>query len=705
MRIILGGVVLLAGIWWHRDSFTSRELPPPEIAIVESLDNSVVQRPKFLGPDACSTCHAQRVAEFKLTRHFQACMVPGAEAEHLGFTAENGHFVAHNPTIHFKMTRRDGKLIQTAIRTTTQGEQRTDTQIAFAYGHGASTDEIFLAWHGDELRELPMAWLHPLNQWGASPFSQYDTGDFSRAVPPRCLECHNTWIEHFPGSVNRYRPDGFVLGVTCEVCHGSGQEHVSYHQSHPETKAAQAIVHPGRLSRQQQLDLCAQCHSNAAKYRKPPFSYRPGEPLDKYFKTLEFKYPEEDRVANQQYLLQSKCFQNSESMTCITCHNPHRPSDRSHSGSGQSSCLSCHQSTDCGERPSLPVAVQNNCVGCHMPKSNKIQVHFRTETDSFLPTVKKWEHRIAVYPAARDEVLLEWYRRQSDAHSREETTRLARSLAEYWLTKAENHVRDYRYLAAIDAFRQSLQSESSPATRDRLREIIGLKSKLDDELALAMHQFGQQKYSEAMTTFTQVLSVKPDLAGAHGTLGTLYAIKGKRDLANDHLRAVAKYDPNDPYGESMLGWLAYLDDRLDESLEHYQRAEEIEPYDAKINYQIGLVLMKLQRQPEAAERFKQVLTSDPQNVEGCHAMSLSLRQQGRPGEAIPYVEHAVKVTGRQNVDLLVALAETYSEANRYQQAIDTATSSLRLAQRTNSKLLPRIQALLIEVRSSSQKSP
>ena len=32
----------------------------------------------------------------------------------------------------------------------------------------------------------------------------------------------------------------------------------------------------------------------------------------------------------------------------------------------------------------------------------------------------------------------------------------------------------------------------------------------------------------------------------------------------------------------MLGWLAYLEGRLDEALGHYRRADEIEPFHAKM---------------------------------------------------------------------------------------------------------------------------
>ena len=184
-------------------------------------------------------------------------------------------------------------------------------------------------------------------------------------------------MDHAPGSLNQYKQETAILGVTCEVCHGPGKDHVTFHETHPEARSGQAVVHPGRLSRERLMDLCAQCHSNALRHRGPAFRYRPGDPLDAHFKTLTTKHPEDDHVANQTtYLRDSKCFQKSDTMTCVTCHNPHvatKPGDR---GKGHSACLECHQAVDCGERDRLPVAVQDNCVGCHMPRGKKIQVDF-----------------------------------------------------------------------------------------------------------------------------------------------------------------------------------------------------------------------------------------------------------------------------------------------------------------------------------------
>src|SRR5262249_60480077 len=110
---------------------------------------------------------------------------------------------------------------------------------------------------------------------------------------------------------------------------------------------------------------------------------------------------------------------------------------------------------------------------------------------------------------------------------------------------------------------------------------------------------GHGRLPEAVAALKKVLAVNPDLAEAHGKLGTVYALSGENGLAEKPLREVARCDPDDPYGYSMLGWLAYLKDRAADAAEAYRRADEIQPFDAQINYQRGLALAKLGDWPEA----------------------------------------------------------------------------------------------------------
>ena len=648
----------------------------------------IVRPAGYVGPQACVSCHAERVSEFKTTRHFLACVEPLPDKMPPGFEPGKGTYQTRDPSLRFEMSRQDKTFVQTAVKTTADGEQRSTAPISLVYGYGAGTDEVYFNWRDDRLYELPMVWLHSQNQWGTSSFDAHGSGDFSRPLAPRCLECHTTWAGHVPGSVNQYQKEDLILGVTCEVCHGPGKDHVTFHQSHPENKTAHDIVHPGQLNRQRQLDLCAQCHSNAIKHRGHAYGYRPGDSLDAHYKTLQTQHPEDDHVANQlTYLQQSKCFQKSDSLTCTTCHNPHRPRDAVVSGSA--SCRKCHQPADCPEQSRVPAAVRDQCSQCHMPAFNKIQVHFRTENEPYVAPVKRWEHRIAVYPVARDEVLLQWHHTQTDEHSHQEAARLTSSVTKHWRGEAEKFRSEYRFLAAIDAYRQALRFGPEPTTTEKLDAVIALKTQIDDEFQLALKRLPDR--AEATRLFKKILAVKPDLPQAHGRLGTLLSMQGQQELAIEHWQKVSFYDPNDAYGEAMFGWNSYLQARHEEAIAALQRADDIEPFNAKINLNLGLALARTGQLSEAIEHFRKVVDIEPQNLDGHHNLCLALRNQKKSVEAIPFAVHATKLAKDQNAELMMVLAETYSEAGRPSDAIFAAEKAVKLARSSKSNTLGQLQ--------------
>ena len=119
--------------------------------------------------------------------------------------------------------------------------------------------------------------------------------------------------------------------------------------------------------------------------------------------------------------------------------------------------MKCHQPEACTDRPNLPVAVRDNCVACHMRQDVWINVHFHTADDHFVPPIRRFQHKIAVDPVARFEVLLAWQRKQSGEDHRREADRFAAELGEHWLKKSDACRRDYRFLAAVGAAREALR--------------------------------------------------------------------------------------------------------------------------------------------------------------------------------------------------------------------------------------------------------
>ena len=682
-----------------------RNLNPAEPVVPSSDDGPVVVKvanPGYVGPQACAACHAERVAEFSETRHFLAMCVPEAGRMPTGFNPGRGTYHSPDLPLQFEMTESPGGFSQLTRQQTKSGDSKSiSSAIAFVYGARGGNDEVYFTWHGDKLYELPMAWLAPQQIWGTSPFDRHGQGDFSRDMTIRCVECHNTWVEHVPGSRNQYGHDHIIQGVTCEVCHGPGKGHVTFHKQNPQVKDPHAVVRPATLPRERLMDLCAQCHSNALKHRGPAFQYRPGEPLEDHYFTITTKHPEDDHVANQtKYLRESRCFQKSETLTCVSCHNPHQK--RSSTNAGSASCRQCHQSDDCTDRVHLPTGVQDDCVGCHMPERRKIQVSFRTENDKYIAPVPRSEHRIAVYPDARAKILLEWHRTQPESGSQQESDRLSKWLGDFYREESEERRKEFRYLAAIDACRNALTFDSDQATQEKLAQCIGIQSDIDTNLQDGLWHADQGRNERAVECLQRVLELKPNHAIALGKIGTTYAVMKKPELADKFLKRAAESDPDDPYPVAMLGWLAYLDGRAEEALEFYLRADAVEPYTVKINHQMGLVLARLDRWSEAAERFSNAISIDPNAASSVLALSQAQRHQHQLTKALETGQHAVRLTRSQNADALLNLTDLYADLGKWNEAIQTAEKLLALIESREPQLATQVRRRLVDYRMRRQ---
>jgi hypothetical protein len=155
------------------------------------------------------------------------------------------------------------------------------------------------------------------------------------------------------------------------------------------------MISMGKLPRERQMDSCALCHGGLGKERAPAFSYVPGQPLEKY---LELPQPDPaariDVHGNQVALLErSRCYRQSGSMTCVTCHNVHQPQRDASAFSER--CLGCHQVQSCGLFKTLGSQIAGRCVDCHMPLQTSNLIVSDANGRSVRPKVRN--HWIKIY--------------------------------------------------------------------------------------------------------------------------------------------------------------------------------------------------------------------------------------------------------------------------------------------------------------------
>lgn len=355
----------------------------------------------YVGGDACLACHPSKSTSQE-TAHHRTSMPASSTSIAGSFDGEDAVLRTSNPRLHFRLEARPGGYYQTAVLGAPPDTTEVSERFDIVTGSGRR-GQSYLYWRADRLFQLPVSYWTELDEWVNSPGYRDGVADFDRPVAPRCLECHATFFEPVrepdPGSsvvLNRYDRDRFILGVSCEKCHGPGREHVERRRAGSREWLGSAIVNPAKLPRERQVELCALCHGGAGEPKAPAFTYRPGQPLADYLK-LDPPAPggAADVHGNQVGLLaRSQCFQASATLTCSTCHDVHVTNRDAAAFSPV--CLECHRVESCGLFPVRGASLAENCVDCHMPRLPSNAIVSMHEGRPLRPTLRT--HWIKVYP-------------------------------------------------------------------------------------------------------------------------------------------------------------------------------------------------------------------------------------------------------------------------------------------------------------------
>ncbi len=350
----------------------------------------------FVGIEVCAECHADRAASFRANAHYRTSAAADRTSVHGSFDPPGNRLDTSGAALRFEMEERDGRLWQTAIGAAAGG--RTSRPFDISVGSG-KLGQSYLYWLRGRLFQLPVSFVAEHARWVNSPGEMYRDGsaEFHRPIVPRCIECHTTWIEHVPGTFNEYVPGSEMYGVTCERCHGPGGEHAAWHRAHPESREPHAIVQPAELPRDRSLDVCGQCHGGVGEPLRPAFSFRPGDVLAEFVAPPPPPKPGAEGLHSSNQLPRlrlSRCFEESGTLTCATCHDPH-VHERGDTARFSKRCQGCHAPADCGRADALGPEIADDCIDCHMPALDDAGTTMDLGGELLRPRIR--EHRIGIY--------------------------------------------------------------------------------------------------------------------------------------------------------------------------------------------------------------------------------------------------------------------------------------------------------------------
>lgn len=349
---------------------------------------------RHIGNEKCLTCHEKYRGYLRTAHHLTS--QPATASTIAGSFAPGKNILKTSRDLHYRLEAKQGGFFQTGVLGTPPDAISLSERFDIVIG-SARKGQTYLYWgKEDQLFQLPVSYWTELASWVNSPGYGDRTLEFSRAVAPRCLECHASFFEAVAdsGVANRYRRSNYVLGVACEKCHGPGQQHAELNAPGAAKPLDQAIVNPAKLPRDRQLALCSLCHGGIGVAKAPAFSFTAGNALEDFLR-LENPKPDAtlDVHGNQIALLErSKCFKKSD-MTCSTCHDVHVR--QRELGGFSDRCLACHKVESCGLFPRQGRSIAGKCVDCHLPNQTSNVIFSTHEGLRITPKVRN--HWIKVY--------------------------------------------------------------------------------------------------------------------------------------------------------------------------------------------------------------------------------------------------------------------------------------------------------------------
>lgn len=393
-------------------------------AVAERAPGEDRGQEEHLPPEACAECHRTVYDGYLQTSHARAMrpVEPGQLDDQ--FAPEHELFYVKKDTAgsaFFRLAVTEaGYEQQIFIPGDNGAEELVRLPLDLEVGSGKFA-RAYLRWDGDRLFLNPLSYYSGPERWAFGPgiFGHLASMQGGRPVTAACLDCHSGYFEVrdrseydgparpldeylHPADTFVIEKANFVLPISCVKCHGPAQRHVRYHRENPGDSTARHVARIGDLTRIQQVEVCGFCHTPPGAVVRPPFSFRPGDAYSDFIEPAAVDFRETDPHATQApYLMASRCFERTPSMTCTTCHDPHR-NQRGDLAMFSRRCMECHEPSSgrhCTGMPVQEAAAPTNCIDCHMPRQTSSALRVVGQRGETLPLQMR-NHWIKVHEQA-----------------------------------------------------------------------------------------------------------------------------------------------------------------------------------------------------------------------------------------------------------------------------------------------------------------
>lgn len=627
-----------------------KEVPKEKLSSDPYLNHS--DSAKYVGMGQCKLCHQDIYNSFIETGMGKSFEHASKKKSSAKFSEHTVIYDKYQDFYYHPFWKNDSLMIMEFRLKGKDTVHKRIEKVDYIIGSGHHTNSHISSTNGF-LHQMPMTFYTQKQTWDFPPgFENGANTRFSRKIGLECMSCHNSLPGFVEGSENKY--NAIPEGVSCERCHGPGSYHVEARSTGTKIDTSKfidyTIVNPGKLPIDLQFDVCQRCHlqgNTVLKEGKSFLDFKPGLKLSDYMTTFLPRYKNADdqfiMASHADRLKQSQCFIKSfkpetdkgslrpykNSLTCVTCHNPHVSVKVTGKEVFNTACKNCHspstQNGLCTEKETVRAKVQDNCVSCHMPNSGSIDIPHVTVHDHF---IRK--------PMKKDEVkkIKEFIGLQAINEKNPDNYTKAKAYIQQYDKFEYNKV----YLDSAEFYLSDKSKEGIRKNFDLLvhlnfikgdyRQIIvylqevGMPTKgnksWDNSDAWTYYRIGEVYFQLGDVTaaegfYKHAIRLSPENPEFRNKLGaTLIAKNNYRDAIVALSEAI---DQNPKYTPALnnLGYAYLVSGNPLKAEEFYNKALNWDPdYESLLMNIAGLKIYQ-KKYKEAEERLKQVLKKNPKN--------------------------------------------------------------------------------------------
>ncbi|MCC5916919.1 MAG: hypothetical protein JJU02_06275 [Cryomorphaceae bacterium] len=590
----------------------------------------------YVGIETCASCHQDIYKTFIQTGMGQSYDRAHPEKSKSDFTNHPPVYDADLDFYYQGFWKNDNLFIREFRLqdgdTVHQIVQRIDDII----GSGQHTNSHIFSLN-DHYYQAPLTWYVQKGQPDLPP--GYEAGAssrFSRIIGLECMSCHNAMPTGFvKGSENKFTH--IPKGIDCERCHGPGSAHVAKIQRGEITDTANAIdpsiVNPAKLSPQLQFEICQRCHlqGNAVLAEGATFfDFLPGKKLTDVMDVYTPRYAGDSSsfimASHVDRFKMSKCYQSApESFVCTSCHNPHISVKHTGSKVFNRSCQNCHKGTEdvCSTPEADRLAVENNCVKCHMPPSGSsdiphVFVHDHFIRKDYSDTVKKSRsERIFAGLVAINNP-------NPDLHSR-----IKAYLQQYERFESGEFLLDSAFVLLNRAGMNRFPHEwiQYYFLKTNFRGVVG---------------FMERNFSHLIDSLSEKRFDNKHAWTAY-RIAESYNQLGKIPKAELYIQRAISLAPHHPDFLQKAAVIAIKQERFGVADSIYMSLSEVNPYDPAIYNNRGYLLQVQGQHSEAMAMYQRAISFDPDYLPAYVKIAGIYAQRHEMNLAIDWMEKAVKM--------------------------------------------------------------